>query len=155
MNIQPLFDARYPTHWNREGLIPGQTLVIWLTYILSESDHRMYTVEDWVRTHRLTLGVCTGQIIRPPDLSDDRPGRILPRLGLDERREAFHPDFIDRRIRTCCLDSKTVRHDSTTAYSYSPVTNGGLFQKGVSKDHRPDSGLIKAMLSGLDPLGSP
>ncbi len=51
MNVQPLFDSHYPVHGNQEGLSPGQTLVIWLTHILSESDHRMYTVQDWVRTH--------------------------------------------------------------------------------------------------------
>ncbi len=155
MNVQPLFDSYYPAHWNWKGLSPGWTIVIWLTHILSESDHRMYTAEDWTATHQRTLEACTGQTIRPLDLSDDRLGRLLTCLGLDERWDAFHPDFVDNQIRTYRLDSKTVRHDSTTAYSYSPVTTDSLFQLGVSKDRRPDLGQIKAMFSSLEPLGLP
>jgi transposase len=48
-----------------------------------------------------------------------------------------------------------VRIDATTAKGYLAVTDEGLFQFGLSKDHRPDLPQIKINLAVLDPLGMP
>ena len=45
--------------------------------------------------------------------------------------------------------------DSTSASVYAPVSEGGLFQLGHSKDHRPDLPQVKVMQAVLDPLGMP
>src|SRR5262249_14735145 len=50
---------------------------------------------------------------------------------------------------------KIIRLDSTTSSSYAQVTPEGLFQFGLSCDHRPDLGQLKLQLSTLDPLGLP
>ena len=42
-------------HWRRQGLSVGQTIVAWLSFILSESDHRLSYVEPWVAKHEETL----------------------------------------------------------------------------------------------------
>lgn len=48
-----------------------------------------------------------------------------------------------------------MRIDSTTAQSYTTVTEGGLFQFGHSKQRRPDLPQLKISQAALDPLGLP
>lgn len=157
MQIQSLMDRHFLTHGNWGGVSIGWTLVIWLTYILSQSDHRMVYVEDWVRAHQQTLAVCSGQAIRPLDFCDDRLSRLLTYLSQDDVWVGFHPDFVTGLVRAYQLDNdkKVVRHDGTTLSSQGKIIAGGLLQLGFSKDGKPDLGQIKAMLSALDPLGLP
>jgi transposase len=53
------------------------------------------------------------------------------------------------------LKSRQVRLDSTTAKSYVGVSEDGLFQFGLSKEHRPDLPQLKISQAVLDPLGLP
>jgi transposase len=48
-----------------------------------------------------------------------------------------------------------VRIDSTSAKTYAGVSEEGLFQFGLSYDHRADLPQVKISLSALDPLGLP
>lgn len=49
-----------------------------------------------------------------------------------------------------------MRLDSTSVSVYSAIEDErGLIQRGHSKDHRPELGQFKVMLSRLDPLGMP
>ncbi len=155
MQIQPVLDQVFQPHGNWGGVSLGWTLVVWLTYIISQSDHRMKYVEDWVDAHQRTLSVCTGQPIRPLDFCDDRLSRLLTYLGGDTLWNSFHPCFVDGQVRTYDLKKRIARHDSTTLSSYGRIVAGGLLQLGFSKDRRPDLGQVKVMLSTLDPLGLP
>lgn len=58
-------------------------------------------------------------------------------------------------LRVYDLKVQRVRVDSTSASGYMTVTEGGLFQFGYSKDHRPDLPQLKINQSALDPLGIP
>ena len=55
MGIGEIIDGIITPHWRRQGLSVGQTIVAWLAFILSESDHRLSYVEPWVATHLETL----------------------------------------------------------------------------------------------------
>jgi transposase len=46
-----------------------------------------------------------------------------------------------------------VRLDSTTSYGFHAVTDGGLMQRGQSKDHRPDLPQLKLMAAAAEPTG--
>ena len=48
MNIASLLDKHMPVHGNRKGLSLGNVMMVWLSHILSEANHRMYHVQDWV-----------------------------------------------------------------------------------------------------------
>lgn len=48
MGVPQLLDAHFPTHGNWDGLSLGWTATIWLVYILSQADHRLNQVQDWV-----------------------------------------------------------------------------------------------------------
>ncbi|MEK7398189.1 MAG: hypothetical protein AAB116_14760 [Candidatus Poribacteria bacterium] len=44
------------SHGNHQGLSIGWLTTAWLTYIVSESDHRMVEVETWADKHtRITM----------------------------------------------------------------------------------------------------
>ena len=155
MGVQPLLDEHFPTHGNWVGLSLGWVTVIWLTHILSEANHRLNHVEPWAEQRLQTLRGCTGKPVDPLDVGDDRLAAVLEALSDDARWSAFEGVLNQHTLRVYDLRAACVRLDSTTANGHWTVTEGGLFQFGHSKDHRPDLPQVKIMLSALDPLGMP
>jgi hypothetical protein len=93
MNIAELLDKRFPMHGNWQGLSLGQVVVVWPTYILSEGDHRLNCVQDWVAGLLLTLSLCLkANELRELDFSDDRLGAILTYPGQDANRESYETE---------------------------------------------------------------
>jgi transposase len=155
IGIPEILDNRFKPHGNWQGTSLGWTVLVWLAHILSEGDHRLNQVEEWVEKREHTLEISTGQGCRAMEWSDDRLGIILDRLADAEKWNAFESDINRRTIRVYNLKPSRVRVDSTTVSGYWTVTEGGLFQYGHSKDHRPDLPQLKVMLSALDPMGMP
>lgn len=156
MQVAQLLDKHFPTHGNWQGLSLGQVVIVWLSYILSQGDHRLNSVQSWAAGLLMTLTIClhnTG--IRELDFSDDRLCKILDNLGNDDAWEAYEGDQNSTIIRVYDLKTKRMRIDSTTGKSYTKVTEDGLFQFGHSKEHRPDLPQLKINQSALDPLGLP
>jgi transposase len=153
MRVAEFMDTHFPTHGNWQGLSLGWTTVIWLAFILSEGDHRLYRVEPWVKAHRRTLRRCIDRKVKARDLADDRLATILDYLCVAARWIAFECAFNQSVLRVYDLQGRVVRVDTTTAAAY--VTPDGLFQLGHSKDHRPDLPQVKIAMSVLDPLGLP
>ena len=136
MRVAELLDTHFQPNGNWQGLSLGGTTVVWLAFILSEGDHRLYRVEPWVTAHQRTLSRCIGHKVTPRDLADDRLATILDYLGVAERWGAFERALNQSVLRVYDLQGRVVRLDTTTAAAY--VTPEGLFQLGHSKDHRPD-----------------
>jgi len=155
MAIPALLDGFFQPHGNWEGTSLGWTATIWLTHILSEGDHRLNQVQPWVANQKYTLQTSSGQAVREGEWSDDRLAIVLDRLSETQKWQQFETALNQQIIRVYNLKPKRVRVDSTTASGYWTVTEGGLFQWGQSKDHRPDLPQLKVMLSALDPLGLP
>jgi len=155
MGIPDILDANFPTHGNWDGLSLGWTATIWLVHILSQADHRLNRVEDWVAKHIQTISSVTGLPIQASDFKDDRLAIILRYLNQDEAWQEYERDQGKHIIRVYQLPTDIVRLDSTTASSHIEPTKGSIFQKGHSKDHRPDLAQVKIMLASLDPLGLP
>src|SRR5215218_9187908 len=153
MRVAELLDKHFQPNGNWQGLSLGGTTVVWLAFILSEGDHRLYRVEPWVTAHQRTLSRCIGRKVTPRDLADDRLATILDYLGVAERWGAFERALNQSVLRVYDLQGRVVRLDTTTAAAY--VTPEGLFQLGHSKDHRPDLPQVKVSMSVLDPLGLP
>lgn len=153
MRVAALLDQHFSTNGNRTGLSLGQTAVVWLTYILSQGDHRLNQVEPWIATHQQTLTQCLGCPVQPRDGTDDRLATVLDYVSVRENWVAFETALNRRVLRVYDLTARRVRIDTTSASSF--VTPDGLFQLGYSKDHRPDLPQVKIALSTLDPLGLP
>jgi transposase len=155
MSIPTLIDTHFPSHGNRQGISLGKTTCVWLSYILSQCDHRLQAVESWAGARINTLSQCIGEPMSALDVSDDRLAGVLRSLSDNDRWSAFEQASTRCIIRTYDLGSSVARHDSTTVSSYHIVNEQGILQLGYSKDHRPDLGQVKVMLSTLDPLGLP
>jgi transposase len=155
MQLAPLLDKHFPTHGLRKGLSVGELILVWLTHVLSQADHRMNRVQDWVKGRLTTLRGCGLESLTPLDLTDDRLADILRLLSNDERYQAFEGEWMGRLLRVYDLEASCVRLDTTTVSSYADVSAEGLLQLGHSKDHRPDLPQVKIALATLDPFGVP
>lgn len=155
MGIPQIMDEVITPHGNWEGLSVGEVATGWLTYILSEADHRMCEVEPWAQERHETLAMQLSPSVREKDFTDDRLAAILRYLSDDETWEEIEARLGRRLIRVYDLRPDLVRLDSTAAAVYHDPERGALFRHGHSKDHRPDLAQFKVMLGALDPLGLP
>ena len=155
MGIAELLDQHFTVDSKWQGLSLGKMLTVWLSHILSESDHRLNQVEGWAEQRLETLRGSLGEAVRALDFSDDRLARGLELLSDDERWKAFEAALNQRSLRVYRLKPERVRIDTTSSSGYWQVTEDGLFQLGHSKDHRPDLPQLKVVLATLDPMGMP
>lgn len=155
MGIHQVLDEVIIPHGNWQGMSVGWLGIGWLTYILSEADHRMCEVEQWAEDRRETLSALFPQPIGEKDFTDDRLAAILRYLNDDEVWEEIEARLGKRLIRVYGLGPDHVRLDSTAAAVYHDPERGTLFRHGHSKDHRPDLAQFKIMLGTLDPMGMP
>src|SRR6059058_5679582 len=78
LRVAELLDRHYPAHHLWQGdLSPGEVVCVWLTFLLSEGDHRLYKLQPWAERNRLTLRACLAKPVRPLDFHDDRLADLL------------------------------------------------------------------------------
>jgi len=155
MGVQAIMDTLYTPHGNHQGLSVGWLAVIFLAYILTEANHKMCPVQEWVDKHRHTLEQLTGQTIRPTDFTDDRLADVLRYLSNDELWQRIEQDLSQRTIRVYRLETTgPVRLDATTGGVNHDEKKHTLFKTGRSKAGSFEV-QFKIMLGVLDPLGLP
>jgi transposase len=154
MNIAEILDKHLGRHYKHQGVSSGILSIVWLTYILTQSDHRKSAVEEWTKQHRLALQALLGCTLRSQEFIDDRLGILLRRLAQANwqaiETDLFHASFSIYRFPTDC-----VRLDSTTSCGYHAIEPDGVMQLGHSKDHRPDLPQLKIMAGVSQPLAFP
>ena len=155
MGLPEVLNEAIHPHGNRKGLSVGWLTTVWLSYILSEGDHRMSQVEPWAEQHEHTLQALLPEPVGGKDFTDDRLADVLRYLSDDETWEQVEAALGQRLIQVYDLPQDTVRVDSTSVAVYHDAEGHTLFRHGHSKDHRPDLAQFKVMLSTLDPLGMP
>ena len=155
LNLSGLADEYFERHGNWQGLSLGKVMMGWLSYLLSQGDHRLNQVEDWAAGLSRTLATCIAPTVRSLDFSDDRLERVLDRLSDDQQWDEFEGALNRHTVRVYDLKVSCVRLDTTTSSGYRPVEAEGLFQFGHSKDYRPDLPQVKISQAALDPLGMP
>jgi transposase len=153
LRYDELLDQQLPRHGNWQGLSLGQVMVTWLAHILSERNHFMNPVQAWAAQVPETLAGLWGQAVRPTDLTDDRLAEVARQLSRAEVWKPLEQQINQRQIRVYDLGVERVRLDTTTVNVYGDAEAAVLFQRGYSKDHRPDLRQFKVMLAALDPLG--
>jgi transposase len=155
LGLAEIIDGIITPHWRRQGLSVGQTIVTWLAFILSESDHRLSYVQPWVAKQPETLKRLIHPELTAQEFSDDRLGDVLRYLRDEASWTAIEREVGQRLIRVYQLPLAWVRLDSTTVSLYHQPEGTELIRYGHSKDHRPDLAQLKVMLASLDPLGLP
>lgn len=156
MHIDQIVDNVLGTpHGNRQGLSYGQLAVVFIAYILSQCNHFLSPVRDWVSKHQHALTQALGCPIRDTDFTDDRLQDLLDALGDDTVGEQLEEQLGQHLIRAYALPTDTARIDTTTVSVYHQPDSSTLLDYGQSKDHRPDLRQFKEVLSTLDPVGIP
>src|SRR5213594_1731497 len=89
MKLPEIFDREIGDHGLHPGLSGGWMMTIWLAFIISQSDHTKYKVENWVERHQEVIAKCTSQVIVPKEFNDNRLSSLLTRLSKDERWNSF------------------------------------------------------------------
>lgn len=164
LNLQSLIESYFPSHGNQEGLTNGLTTIGWIAHILTENNHCKSPVQQWQMNHSLSLETLLEAKIANTDFEDCRLGRLLQKFADNDSWHAFEASFYKDTfsVLELCTNapasfkesnsnedkiSKTIKIDTTTAYGYHKVQDGGLMQRGWSKDHRPDLPQLKIMVA--------
>jgi len=156
MQLDQIIDAVLKSpHGNRQGLSYGQLAVVFVAYILTECNHFLSPVRDWVTRHQHALTQALGCPIRDTDFTDERLADLLDAVGRDEVGEALEEQLGQHLIRAYALPTDTGRIDTTPVSVYHQPEQTNLLDYGHSKDHRPDLRQFKEVLSTLDPVGVP
>ena len=154
--LSELLNNFFPTHGNWQGLDGGKITVVFLTYILSCSNHRLSHVEPWALERLETLRYCTGNSeLTSKDFTDDKLGVLLDKYNDDEAWNKFENAHNQELINVYNLDlaSEPIRLDAMITQSHR--ASSGDFQYGHSKQHRADLPQLKTMVAALDPLAMP
>jgi len=153
MHIQAVIDQVIETHGNWNGLSPGWVITIWLVHILSEHNHNMDRVQEWVAKRLQILRALTGQALTELDFTDDRPALCLRKLSQAVVWQPIEAQLGEHLVRVYRLGAEpTVRLDATTGTVNHDPDKHLLFQVGKAKNGQYET-QYKLMLASLDPLG--
>jgi len=158
MHINTIIDAVLgPPHGNWQGLSYGQVALVFIAYILTECNHFLSPVQDWVRDHRLCLSRALGCPVRDTDFTDDRLEILSDHLGESEVIGAqIETQMGQHIIRAYELPTDTARIDATRVSVYhQPKEGETLLRFGWNKDKRPGQRQFVELLGTLDPAGVP
>ena len=99
MGITSQVDQFIKPHGNWQGVSGGQVVLLWLSYILTEADHRLNQVRDWVARRQHALEQRIGQEIRATDFTDDRLAEVVRYLSEDSRWQSIESGISEQTIR--------------------------------------------------------
>ena len=86
LGIQQIIDKIIIPHGNWQGISIGHLISVWLCYLLSESDHRLSSVESWALENEILLGTLSGQnSLSSKDFTDDRLEQALDYLSTESK----------------------------------------------------------------------
>jgi transposase len=150
LNLPVLLERHLGSHHLHRGLCNGWLATVWLAFLLSQSNHRKVSVQDWAGNHSHTLETLIGEPLRPVEFGDDRLSIILRRFH-DADWSALEGDLWAATCEVYEISYQCIRLDSTTSFGYHTITPDGLMQRGHSKDHRPDLPQLKLMAAAAQP----
>ena len=149
LKVRELINSRYPVHANWRGIDKGFIVCVWISYIISASDHRLSALEDWVKEHELSLSLQLGESIHVKDFTDDRLGKILDNFSDEGKWNKFEIASNQQFIQVYDIKGRTIQLDATIGQSFGKIVEDGLLQRGYSKQFRKDLGQFKTMLANL------
>lgn len=159
MNVQATIDKSIQTHGNWQGLSVGWVVTIWLMHILTQHNHQMDRVQEWVGKHLVVLRRLTKQKVTALDFTDDRLALCLRYLSPSSVWVDLESRLTQGVIQVYDLKKKLparwlMRLDATVGSVGHDAMNHTLFQVGKAKNGLYAT-LFKMMVGSLDPLGMP
>lgn len=127
MGVPEQIDKAYTPHRNWGGLSVGWVVTVWLVYILTQCDHRMNHVRDWVNARRNALSRLMGREIRETDFTDDRLAEVLGYLSGNAIWHQVEAGISQHCIRVYDLALGPIRLDATVGRVYHDTEQHTLF----------------------------
>jgi len=154
MGIPHILDRHIPTRAYWGNLTSGWTAVVWLTHILSCSDHKASAIQQWVSSRSGTLHWCIGSEITPIDVDIDRLHDLLIGLSRDHQWQAIEHDLNRHMLDTWAwvIEQIHVRIYEGRVWHISP---NGLFLVNQAHLWRARMSRHPMALAMLDPLNMP
>jgi len=149
LKLAEKIDAHFKLHGNWEGASKGFIVVIWISYIISTCDHRLSSLENWVKERQKSLESLLGEPIRVKDFTDDKLGNLLDEFSDTRAWSAFESDLNRSFIRIYGFSDEVIQIDATIGKSFRKVVEDGLFQYGHSKHFRKDLPQFKTVVANL------
>lgn len=152
LSIQQIIDKVIKPHGNWVGISVGHICNTWFCYLLSESDHRLSSVELWVESNLDLLAVLSGQEnLRSKDFTDDKLEKVLDYLSEQENWEQINAEISKTGLEVYDVEKHpTIRLDAAPQHGHHSVKTSNLFEYGYSKHHNPKLGMMKVMLACMD-----
>lgn len=151
LGVQRIIDKEIKPHGNWSGLSIGHLVSMWLCYMLSEGDHRLSSVEEWVSVNQSILSVLSGQAVRVKDFTDDRLEQVLDYLSDVGSWRRVNNGLTNNGLEVYVMDAqKTIRLDAAPFQGHHQVKLSKLFKYGYSKHHNAKLGMLKVMLACVD-----
>lgn len=154
LKIGKTIDKHLLVHGNWLGALPGQLIELWLCYMLSTSDHKLSSVEEWSENHLEFLRVMSDiPDLSVQDFSDDKLGLLLDYVSVQSKWDLIETGINRGLLGVYRLDSgddlPVVRLDAAPFQTYGKVEPAGLLQYGYSK-HHAKTGQFKVKFGVLD-----
>lgn len=153
VGIQRLIDTHFPAQQPAGGLSMGWLATAWLAHILSQSSNQPKHMRAWVVAHQETLRWCTGQHLRPPDVSDQRLREVLHAFNDDTHWTPFETALNQHILRMYRILPERVQLRSSTDYWH--ITSEGLLQLDRGKRWWPGALPVQVTMTILEPFGIP
>ncbi|MDW8146624.1 MAG: hypothetical protein RMJ48_10060 [Roseiflexaceae bacterium] len=154
MGIPQILDRHVPTRAYWGNLSVGWTAVVWLAHLLSCSDHKASTVQQWVSAHPETLRWCTGSPVTSADVGIDQLHDVLIGLSHNARWQAIETDLNQHALRTWTLSAEQVHLRLYEGRSWHISPRGSL---QIAKTHHRRARTLRPsiMLATLNPSNMP
>lgn len=149
IKLGELIDDVIPRHGNHQGLSTGQLVEGWITFILTEGDHRKVYVRDWIRNNKNIMEELVGSAISDTDFTDDRLGQVLSKLSDDSCWYEIEGGMWKNSVHVYKFTPDVVRLDASTASGYHALEKDSLFQNGYTLK-RPYQPQVKFMAGTVD-----
>ena len=108
LGIPAIYEREIADHGLHTGLSGGWGLTVWIAFVLTESDHIKYKVEDGVERHADLLSRLTGQQIRSVEFNEQTASSRLARLSPPKYWEPFEAGLWEQRVEVYQLRSPGV-----------------------------------------------
>jgi transposase len=152
--IPQTLDRHIPTHAYWGNLSAGWTAAIWLAHLLSCSDHKPRTVQQWVSIHSETLRWCAGSTVTPVDLGVDRLYDVLIGLSHDDHWLSIEADLNRHMLRAWSLPVEQVHLRLYEGRSWH-ISPNGSFQISLAHPWRARTLRPSILLATLLPSNVP
>ena len=111
IGVATLLDVHFEPHGNWQGSSLGWTATVWLAHTrsVSEGDHQLNQVQEWVAQRLQILRMGPGQPVHALEWGDDRLGVVLDKFSDAGQWQEFERELNRRTIRVYRLKPSQVR----------------------------------------------